>query len=60
MYQHPIFGRQEGSIGTLTYFYFKILENIVELNDKKILEHNFGRDDGSGSSFWSRYWEMES
>lgn len=24
----------------------------VGINDKKILEHNFGRDDGSWGSFW--------
>ena len=27
----------------------------ININDKKILEHNFGRDDGSRSSFWPRY-----
>ncbi|CAN6573076.1 unnamed protein product [Malus baccata var. baccata] len=32
----------------------------VGRNDKKILEHQFGRDDGSRSSFWSWYSKMES
>lgn len=58
MYQRPVFDRREGSIGTkllfqdtlsLSFFFF------VGINDKKILEHNFGRDDGSRSSFWPWY-----
>lgn len=32
----------------------------VKRNDKKILEHRFGRDDESRSSFWTWYEEMES
>lgn len=52
MYQRPIFGRREGSIGTIISFYFKIPSLVfldfffekkksVGINDKKILEHNF-------------------
>ena len=73
VYQRPIFGRREGSIGTIIYFYFRIPDlffffqikikslkkkkerESVGINDKKILEHNFGRDDGSRSSFWPWY-----
>lgn len=71
VYQRPIFGRREGSIGTINYFYFRIPDlffsnsffylkkkkerESVGINDKKILEHNFGRDDGSRSSFWPWY-----
>lgn len=49
MCQRPIFGRREGSIGTIIYFYFRIpgffffsiKKKSVGINDKKILEHNF-------------------
>lgn len=59
VYQWPIRGRKEGSLGTIIYFriphlFIKKRESVGR-NDKKILEHQFGRDDGSGSSFWSRY-----
>lgn len=55
----------EGSIGTIIYFKVPRLfvnntkkkkqKGSVGKNDKKILEHQFGRDDGSRSSFWSWY-----
>lgn len=66
--KRPIPGRREGSIGTIIYFrasclsffYLKKRETGVKRNGKKILEHKFGRDAGSRSSFWSWYEEMES
>ena len=65
VYQWPIRGRKEGSVGTIFYFRIPHLFNkkkreSVGKNDKKILERRFGRDDGSGSSFRPRYSEMES
>lgn len=63
--KRPIPGRREGSIGTIIYFrvsclsfffYLKKKERgSVKRNGKKILEHKFGRDAGSRSSFWSWY-----
>nr|UGK73375.1 ribosomal protein S2 [Prunus campanulata]UGK73462.1 ribosomal protein S2 [Prunus campanulata] len=47
--------------GTSSLFFFfslkkkKEKKRSVGKNDKKILEHQFGRDDGSRSSFWSWY-----
>ena len=32
----------------------------VKIYDKKILEHRFGKDNESRSSFWTWYEEMES
>lgn len=65
VYQWPIRVRKEGSVGTIIYFriphlFLKKERESVGRNDTKILEHQFGRDDGGGSSFWSRYSEMES
>lgn len=68
LYQRPISVRREGSVGTIIYFYFQGTSSLFFFskkkkreekkcgeNDKKILEHQFGRDDGSRSSFWSWY-----
>ena len=41
----------------LFFFFFK---RKWGRNGKKILEHPFGRDDGSRNPFWSWYSEMES
>lgn len=63
--KRPIPGRREGSIGTIIYFRVSCLSfflskkkkerGSVKRNGKKILEHKFGRDAGSRSSFWSWY-----
>lgn len=51
VYQRPI--PAEGSVGTIIYLLKK--KGKRGKDDKKILEHPFGRDDGSRSSFWSWY-----
>lgn len=49
-------GTREGSIGTKFYFRLGVPPFLsVKRNDKKILEHRFGRDDESRSSFWTWY-----
>jgi len=54
VYQRPIL--VEGSVGTIIYLLkTKKKKRKRGKNEKKILEHPFGREDGSRSSLWSCY-----
>lgn len=44
VYQRPIFGRREGSIGTIIYFYFRIPDLFFFFSNKKEFEKKKKRE----------------